>query len=54
MREIFAVIFQIYFMSVVSLIGLGCQSVDIAFKKQQIKVRFFRSKIFLALCGNFQ
>ena len=29
------------FTSIISLTGLGCQSVDIAFKKQQIKVGFF-------------
>ena len=28
-------------MSIISLTGLGCQSVDIAFKKRQIKVGFF-------------
>ena len=34
-------------MSIISLTGLGCQSVDIAFKKRQIKVGFF----FLNLLG---
>ena len=29
------------FTSIISLTGLGCQSVDIAFKKQQIKIGFF-------------
>ena len=29
------------FTSIISLAGLGCQSVDIAFKKRQIKVGFF-------------
>ena len=29
------------FTSIISLTGLGCQSVDIAFKKRQIKVGFF-------------
>ena len=40
-----AKIFWLYisnsFTSIISLTGLGCQSVDIAFKKRQIKVGFF-------------
>ena len=39
--KIFWLNFSNSFTSIISLTGLGCQSVDIAFKKQQIKVGFF-------------
>ena len=46
-------------MSVICLPGLGCQSVDIAFKKRQIKVEFFLNLLGLLVgaqysFGNFE
>ena len=43
MLKFFAIIFEILLCQFVSLTVIGCQSVDIALKKRQIKVEFLLS-----------
>ena len=40
-------------MSIISLTGLVCQSVDVAFKKRQIKVGFFLNLLGLLVSAQY-